>query len=384
MKFNKEPSHVFLDKNMNIWIKSFFIAFLVICSIFLSLIAVNYAMPLLCKECRPGFITQAVDTGIFNSKYIYWGKSYCKNSTCKKEVINNFLTSEPVFINENYGKCETLLFLGDSFTESPWDNVGKSYAEHFAINLSEKNHSCYKLLRMAMSGVGNDQQLARFSDVVKFLKPKLVVWQFYWNDFYDNVEKPLYSLDNGKLIRHKSYKIAYFWAGWLNQKIPFMSGSKLGDFFLYFGELRKDFTSDWYRIENDLPSLYSFNEQKITAFLQEMDNLEKKYNFKLVTTVSPLECEFIFIDGCSKLDELDPIPYSVFSEIQGNLTSILKAHSNFISMYENNYSSQEDQLNASDFWGQETVIGARHLGASGQEKAGKTLFLNFFSKGESI
>lgn len=359
--------------------KNLFAISLVLVSLFLALIIANCFLPFMCVDCNPGFILQAAINDKFDSRYIYWGKSYCEIHECE-DSLEEFSTSEVIYFNKDYGNCENIVFLGDSFTDSPWDGKGKSYAEHFVNLLSANNHSCYRLIRVATNGTGNDQQFARFSDIVEFLDPKLVVWQFYWNDFFDNVEKPLYDLEENNFQRRKSYQSVYFWSGWLYQKLP-IKDTNLGNFLLYFGELKKDSKSDWFGIEGDRSLLIDFSKKKINFFLEEMKDLEKKYDFKLITTISPLECEVTSTDGCARLDEPKRVfLYTSFLGFQKSMIDILQSNSNFVSMYENESMSSLETFNQSDFWEQEETIGARHLSASGQEKAGNILFLNFVSK----
>ncbi len=348
------------------------------------MIIINHFIPRFCSDCKPNFILQAAINDKFDLRYIYWGKSYCKDSICE-EPLEKFSTSKVIYVNKSYGNCENIVVLGDSFTDSPWDYEGKPYAEHFVDRLSVKNHNCYRLIRIATNGTGNDQQFARFTDIVKFLRPKLVIWQFYWNDLFDNVEKPLYSLEGDSFHREKSFKNFYFWSGWIYQKLPIVKNTNLGDFLLYFGELKKDASVDWFHIESDPNLLLDFNNKKITFLLNEMKVLEKKYNFKLVTTMSPLECEVIDSNGCAKLDEQQGfVLYDSFLRFQNEMTNILQNNSRFISMYKNESMSSLEMLDQSDFWKQEKIIGVRHLGASGQEKVGNILFFNFIFKEKAI
>lgn len=356
-------------------------AFMVCVSLSIALVVVNHLMPSICTDCKPNFILQAATNDKFESKYIYWGKSYCETHECDSD-LEKFATSEVISVNEDYGNCENIVFLGDSFTDSPWDGKGKSYSEHFVDDLSMNNHSCYRLVRLATNGTGNDQQFARFSDIVASLHPKLVVWQFYWNDFFDNVEKPLYLPSGDTFQRERAYRSIYFWSGWLYQKLP-VKDTNLGNFLLYFGELKKDKSVDWFTLEKDHGMMVDYSDKKIKFFLDKMKDLEKKYDFKLITTISPLECSVTTENSCAKLDDQKKeIFYTSFLELQNEMMIILQNNSNFVSMYENESMSSSEVFEESDFWEQEQTIGSRHLGASGQEKAGDILFLNFISREE--
>ncbi len=351
-----------------------------IASLIFSLVILNFLIPYLCKNYKPQFIQILVDSAVFDPKYVFWGNSYCKTN-CKNSA-EMYSTNKVVSYNEDLGNCEKILFLGDSFTNSPWNEYDHSYTEYFVSNLAAKDQKCYSLVRVATSATNNDQQFARFLDIIDIIKPKMVFWQFCWNDFYENFDRPLYKLDNnGNFHREKSYANSYFWAGWLNQKFPFLVNTNLGNFLLYFGEKNNNFFINESEVEGNLDSLINSNENKIIYFLDRMKFLAKKYDFKLATTISPLECELVFSEGCGILDELDNTDAFI---IQTSLVDILKRNSKFVSMSDSDSLTKEQIFNQSDFSVLEKNIGTRHLEPSGQEKAGNILFLNFISNNQSI
>lgn len=346
-------------------------------SVLLAMYVVNRLIPHFCQDCNPGFISIAVENAKFDSRYVFWENPNCIENC--ENYLDSIATSEIMQFGIQTGDCRRVLFLGDSFTDSPWDGKGKSYAEHFVSNLAINEGSCYELLRLAASGSGTDQQFAKFFDVVGQIKPDMVVWQFYYNDMYDNIYKPLFEESQTGFMRIRAWSNAYFWSGWLYQNISILQHSQLGAFLLYMGELKKDLKLDWYAIETDESQvLIDFNEIKLTYLIGEMKKLEKQYGFQFVTTLSPLECEFISPQNCH--DPIEGISFANEEFIQHQLERILQENSNFISMYKNDSLSAEDSLNANDFWYEEKQVGARHLGATGQEKVGKILFINYLNR----
>lgn len=330
-----------------------------------------------CQNCKPGFIVQLVRDADFDIRYVYWNKPYCQEN-CEND-LERIATSKVLKIGADYGNCQRVLFIGDSFTDSPWDGQGKSYAEHFLINLSEDRQSCYELVRFAASGSGSDQQFAKLIDVVAEVEPDLVFWQFFYNDMYDNIYNPLFIKKDQKFVRVNALQNSYFWAGWLYQHVFFIKYLKLADVLLYTGENRKDARVDWQQIQSPEQSVINFNVQKYAYLFRQAQALEKEYNFKLFTTLSPLECEFAYPDSCENLST-ETRSYLGDHKLQSVLEVILEQNSTFISMYKNDSLTEEQNLNSEDFWHVEKQVGARHLGASGQEKAGRILFLNFVSK----
>jgi len=205
------------------------------------------------------------------------------------------------------------------------------------------------------------------------LNPDIVIWQFYWNDFYDNTHLPIYRLKNNKLYRRNAWKNTVFLAGFLNQNIPFLKNSYLGKF-ISDRSFHLDLFHDWViRNAKDSDTL-EYNKKFIPAIIEQMEALSQEYEFGLYLTLSPLECQQVEDQVCLKNVEL----------FQNELREILKSTGRFVSMeeFDNEYNQQLDSRNKIDkislfysTWLKDR--GFRHLSEDGEEYYGEILFSNF-------
>ncbi len=120
-----------------------------------------------------------------------------------------------------------ILVLGDSFTFGEDADIGRSYVE--TIEAGEREAV---LWNTGIFGVGTNQALAAFHMFAPTMKPHLIIYGFYVNDFFDNlfpvdgyylgidendevVKLQRYHLDPwGNVTRLESQKILYYrWSG---------------------------------------------------------------------------------------------------------------------------------------------------------------------------
>lgn len=354
---------------------------LTVFSLVITILLINLLLPTaFLSNYKIGYIKYSVVDNIFSSKYIFWIKPYCEKDC--DNYLEEISGNKVVSFGEEYGNCEKILFLGDSFTYAPWDENGRSYAEHFTEKLSQLNKACYTVVRLATCASNNDQQFAILSDVVKKIGPKLVVWQFCWNDLFENTAKRLYRETNeDEFERISALGNMYFWSGWIYQKIPFlMKDTNLGMFLLSFGELKRDLFFDWNETIDNTDLFLNMNSKKVKYFLNEVEDMGKNNGFEFITTLVPLECGLGSPESCNSLDEkTNQFRYRNFLRAHNFLSDVLKNNSRFVSMYENEAITDEQKLNMVDFRVEDDDPGTRHLSASGLKKTGDALFLNFIA-----
>jgi hypothetical protein len=334
-----------------------------------------------------GFLLWTTMTSTYSPEYIYWPKSVCDTEGCTYQE-EKLLPLKMQFFGQCTEEQKTdrqtmkILFLGDSFTHAPWVEDNEHFPAVFSAKLAEHDKNCVKMYRLAAPGSGNHQQLARFMDVVSKLKPDMVVWQFYWNDLGDNVRYELFKVDGDQLVRKKAWDITLFWAGWLNQNVPFLDGTQLGKFIMNIGETR-DLFGD--RVQK---SLFGWREENAISFpllMKEMNSLAQKNNFMWISTLAPLECRYIDA-GCQ---------YADFQ--QDLLLEMLEEHSSFVPMdtpevytltLENVHKQEETaqvlgkmiKKEDEQFFNQDKDInraGWRHLSNKGNIYFGELLFEHF-------
>lgn len=229
----------------------------------------------------------------YSTQYIFWDKPYCQFNPKDCKYPEEHLLSYPVelFQPSSTTQCSsyyTILFLGDSFTAAPWTRPGQSYAAIFAQDYAEHHQVCVKMLRAATGGVGSDQELAYFSDHVAQLHPDMVIWQFCYNDTYENDKQAIYDVKNGRLVKLNLLRNSTFLAGFLNQHLPFLHQTLIGQNLLWWGSER-DVLRTWPTIM-DTDHISAYNTLKIPLEIQAMKQLSVQHHFQLFTTLAPLEC----------------------------------------------------------------------------------------------
>lgn len=310
-----------------------------------------------------------LDHADFSAKYIFWAKSHC---TLNPNFCNNpeekILPNRVVF----YGDCENdphphrVLFVGDSFTVGPWVYDEQVYTSHFAEKLSEATNHCVISMRLATHATGTQQQYARLLDTVDELKPTLVIWQFYYNDVFNEQDYNIFSLEGDKLVRKQLWYHPIVWAGKINQLHPKMRETGLGRYLLYTAQLKDilHLRTDW----------YTEGKQKWVKILDEVDQLANTHNFEWYTTIAPLECE-LTQEACDDNTEKQEI-----------LRSILKDRGNYLSMYELKVTASgsatvagatTDHASWFNHTDDPAPPGNRHLSKEGNQLTGDILFQNF-------
>lgn len=270
-----------------------------------------------------------------------------------------------------------ILFLGDSFTVSPWTPKGESFPAMFSKRYALSEKKCVKMYNFSSGGSGNDQQLAAFLNVKDQLKPDIVIWQFYFNDFQDNVRQALYDPVNQSLKKRFVWNNTIFLAGFLNQNVPFLSSTTLGMHIMHIGET-KDIFRNWPISFGDQEKLFKYNSDKIRLLLRKMQKAANANSFSLYTTLAPLECQIIPSITCK---------WSIGDQ-QDKIREILIENSTYVAMDHPDetqsvlgLSYDEKFLNSQDYpFNTDKDVnapGSRHLSNYGNLKFGSILFDNF-------
>lgn len=320
----------------------------------------------------------------FSLKYIYWSRSWCELNPQKCQFTEEKILPFPVktYVQNNVSACSShvrIMFVGDSFTLAPWTRPGDTYSDEFARNYANFNAKCVTLFRLASSGVGTDQEFARFLDVLDVTKPNIVVWQFYYNDFYDNIKQALFDVQNENLVRRSTWNNNLYIAGFLNSHIPFLWPSALGIQLLNNGLLIDPFRS-WPASTNNYDEVIKYNTNKMMAILQYLNKIATDNKFSLFTTSAPLECKIVESIPCRKTvasyDEYLHtllVNNSVFINMEAKPTL---ATDNIVNQ-ENDVINYGDMFNTTDDKG---FPGTRHFSNTGHIYFGRILFENYKSK----
>lgn len=369
---------------MRIAKKILLVLFSLAITIILLSVFTNYYLEKFNLAQQPEYISWTIYETKYSPRYIYWEKSYCElfPKDCKYEE-EHLLTHKVEIFSAPESKmvenCTKILFLGDSFTIAPWVPVGDSYASQVSKGYAEINNTCVRQYRLATGGVGNNQELARFSDVVGQIQPDIVIWQFYLNDIYENIIYSLYKVENNELVKRNTLYNFTFLAGFLNQRIPLLAESVLGKHLMYLGEF-KDVFHYWQADIKEIESIVSHNKLQVPLLVAEMKKLSEANNFKLYTTLAPLEKQAVSMQTNEPWYDI----------MQNSLREILQANSDYISM-ESPVPSHSQVLgeftpkdnNFASLFGppkDKNPVGARHLTLEGNIYYGSVLLQNFIAR----
>lgn len=346
---------------------------LVVTSTLLSIVAVvvttNVGLHFFWKGESDAHFLWTLDSAFFSPDYIFWSDSACQSDTCEQPE-EAYLTRKVL----RYGNCQagvpevTYLFVGDSFTWGPWAEDEQTFPAVFGQRMSTETSECIVVERLATMGTGTQQQFARFVDVIDQLHPDVVIWQFFWNDMYEDQHYGTFSVLENSLLRKKNWIHPMFLAGFLNQHIPGLREIALGKYLMYLGESR-DLFRQWD------PEYGRLDENAL--IFQQMDTLAKQHSFVWYTTFAPVECELLNID-CDGADG-----------DTARLKDFLKTHTAFLPMDSLTSSPvistaspsailgssvSERLFNTSD---DPAKAGWRHLSVEGNAWSGQLLLQNF-------
>lgn len=366
------------------WFKNLLIVLLsTVFSVLLFLTAFNNYLKISGKAKESLFLKWTLINSRYSTKYIFWDYPHCTKNPGECDFPEEQYVSFPVevFKPPTYIKCDKytkILFLGDSFTVAPWTQKGESFPSVFSKRFADSENKCVYQYRLASGGSGNDQQLAAFLNLKDKLNPDIVIWQFYYNDFYDNVKQALYDPNNQQLSKRFTWSNTVFLAGFLNQIVPLLSSTTLGMHIMHIGETR-DVFSNWPVSAYDQEKVIEYNTDKIALMLKKIQTVAGDNSFSLYTTLAPLECQVVPDIPCRGIN----------GELQDMLRKILIENSAYTSMDSLSIQTQnilgfstEDTTSLRQNYPFNTdkdvnPPGARHFSSTGNKQFGAILFENF-------
>lgn len=95
-----------------------------------------------------------------------------------------------------------ILVLGDSFTEGLQVESEETFPKQLECLLNEQTETPVEVINAGVSHYGTDRVLLFLENEGLKYHPDLIIYAFYANDITDNVESGLFSLENGRLVRH--------------------------------------------------------------------------------------------------------------------------------------------------------------------------------------
>jgi len=209
------------------------------------------------------------------------------------------LLSIPKFDTYDYFNTDAdqlkIVALGDSFTEGYPEVIDDSYPMQLQRYLDQAGINA-NVINAGMGFSGTDQHLSLFKNkILPKIVPDIVIWQFCYNDYWDNITLSLYRInEKGKLepkgiTDHWIYqRDKIFNAIPLPKKIK--SGSYLIRLILKATESQEKLSllPAQYKLH---PELFGYDKSMLA--LKEIQELAKKYNFKLFIVMVDLQLRHI-------------------------------------------------------------------------------------------
>ncbi len=202
------------------------------------------------------------------------------DTTCDDLSINSLgVKSRDSLDNGPPNEAGTIVMLGDSFV---WGNTSFEYTYPAQLQqiLDDKD---YYVVNGGVSGYGTDQSYSFFiKRLLPRIKPDVVIWNININDVYDNVDRPLYTLDGNSLVPVPVWTTGVFLSSFLASKMPdtVRSNSRLVHTIL--SALEK------VRLHTFIPSnSIEWSLSKIMVEIHALSDVARAGNFKLYIVLSP-------------------------------------------------------------------------------------------------
>jgi lysophospholipase L1-like esterase len=127
-------------------------------------------------------------------------------ASAERVLDDEVLTVQREFLDDRFYEPfrardrKVIMVLGDSFTVSFPVARADSFPSVLERILNERSERV-RVMNLGMGDTGSDQQFKlMLTHILPRITPDVVVWQFYANDTYDNIIKPLYSLETNALV----------------------------------------------------------------------------------------------------------------------------------------------------------------------------------------
>jgi hypothetical protein len=214
---------------------------------------------------------------------------------------NDTLFTRPQYLDKDYFASAdedlTIIALGDSFTEGSFWQKDFNYPTYLRGMLEDAGVDA-TVINAGLIYSGNDQHLALLKHkILPVSKPDIVIYQFCFNDFWDNIDLSLYRIENNKLVHHG---IDHHWLYTQHQlldyiPLPYRIKKDLFIVRLLIATLNQERRYYLPEAYKHRAILYSY--RKTAIFIDEMTALSKQHGFDLYFTMVDLQAEHLKREG---------------------------------------------------------------------------------------
>lgn len=177
-----------------------------------------------------------------------------------------------------------IIVLGDSFV---WGNT--SYKETYPYLLKtliqEQTNQSIDVLNAGVSGYGTDQEYVFLTHrILPSISPQILVWNININDIVDNIDKPLFDLQNNRLDQIEGWRNHLYMQG-LASKL--LSHTPIHDSSIIDLLLNSFINIKLYKLSITDDDAESWSLTKMGVIFQEVKKLCKEKNIRLIFAISP-------------------------------------------------------------------------------------------------
>lgn len=259
--------------------------------VFISLLITLLGVEVICRmKYKPAF-------SVWQSEYLFQLDPDLIYSI-RPNFYSDYSTLEfppPVSIN-SYGMREKepgiknpafkrILVIGDSLTFGHGVKYEESYPKYLENILNSSSSRKFEVLNAGVPGYGTDQEYKFYITRLYKLKPDYLIVSFCNNDVIDNMNHPLYTLNNNQLIPLNPKRVWIYFLGNIYLHSPgLIRKSRLFDHILHRYE-NKDIFHQLPKVDGY--QLHVWSMKKIILELLSLNDMGRQDGFKLIVIRMP-------------------------------------------------------------------------------------------------
>lgn len=177
-----------------------------------------------------------------------------------------------------------ILVLGDSMTFGHRVNGDEAFPNQLEKIFKEQGRRI-DVINAGIKGYGTDQSYKFFTTRLRSLKPDLVVFAINMNDVFDNINLPLYTIEEEKLVPVDARKNWLYISARVYNLLPKFIQKRNLPRFIFERLANRDWFHVRYNIEDK--ELFVWSIKKVYLQLAQLQKIAENDNFKLLIVGIP-------------------------------------------------------------------------------------------------
>lgn len=210
-------------------------------------------------------------------------RSWEKGQFSEHVKINQFgLRDDELQEKTSYEK--RIIVLGDSMTFGHGVNNDETFPNQLERIFQEKGRHI-DVINAGIKGYGTDQSYKLFITRLRTLKPDMVIFAICINDVFDNINLPLYTIEEEKLVPLDPTKNWLYLSGKINNFLPEILQKRNLTRFIFARLANRD----WFSVLPDLKDkeLLIWSIKKIYLQIEQLQKMGEIDGFKLMILCVP-------------------------------------------------------------------------------------------------